>query len=144
MASSNGLFGLISGIVTTSILQPFENVKMALMIPPKDLKLSNNFVLNLMRASQYVYRTDGMKGFYKGFSAANIKAALGCYIYFTILRYKGKKDQAPFQDFILSSTARIISTFLTNPFNIVETRYELADFHQYTSVRGAILDIYRK
>lgn len=119
MASSNGLFGLLSGIVTTSILQPFENVKMALMIPPKDLKLANNIVLDLLRASRYIYKTDGVQGFYKGFSAANIKAGLGCYIYFTILRYEGKEDQTPFQDFILSSTARIISTFLTNPFNII-------------------------
>lgn len=92
---------------------------MALMIPPKDLKLTHNFAINFMRASRYIYRVDGVKGFYKGFSAANIKAGMGCYIYFTILRYSGKEDLKPYQDFILSSTARIISTFLTNPFNII-------------------------
>lgn len=92
---------------------------MALMIPPKDLRLTNNFATNFMRASKYINRVDGVKGFYKGFSAANIKAGMGCYIYFTILRYSGKEDLKPYQDFMLSSTARIISTFLTNPFNII-------------------------
>ena len=45
---------------------------------------------------------------------------------------------------MLSSLARIASSFLTNPLNIIETRFELADFHQYTSVRGAVKDIYAK
>lgn len=60
---------------------------MALMIPPKDLKLTHNFVTNFSRASKYIYQTDGYSGFFKGFVAGNIKAGLGCYIYFTILRY---------------------------------------------------------
>lgn len=89
------------------------------MIPPKDLKLTHNFAINFLRASRYINQRDGVKGFYKGFSAANIKAGMGCYIYFTILRFWGKEDLKPYQDFILSSTARIISTFLTNPFNII-------------------------
>lgn len=47
-------------------------------------------------------------------------------------------------DFLHSSFARIVSTILTNPLSIIETRFELADFHQYTSVHGAIRDIYQK
>jgi hypothetical protein len=90
MLNGNGFFGLFSGIITTSMLQPFENVKMALMIPPNDLKLSTNVLSNLFYASRYIYKTDGIKGFYKGFFAANMKAGLGCYIYFAILRHKGK------------------------------------------------------
>jgi hypothetical protein len=123
MISDKGIYGLVSGIITTSILQPFENVKMALMIPPKDLKLGHNFITNFRWATKYIYKTDGYKGFYKGFAAANIKAGLGCYIYFTVLRYWEKDNQKLYEDFIISSTARIISTFLTNPFNIIETRY---------------------
>jgi hypothetical protein len=60
---------------------------MALMIPPKDLSLTHNFASNFSRATKYIYRTDGYAGFFKGFFAGNIKAGLGCYIYFTILRY---------------------------------------------------------
>lgn len=98
-----------------------------------------------MRASKYIYQADGYKGFYKGFSAANIKAGLGCYIYFTVLRWSGyEQDLKPYEDFLLSSIARIISTFLTNPFNIIETRYEMPDFHQYKSLMGAATSIYEK
>ena len=63
---------------------------MALMIPPKDLPLGRNFLTNFIRATKYILVNEGLRGFYKGFSAANIKAGLGCYVYFTILRFSGK------------------------------------------------------
>jgi hypothetical protein len=63
---------------------------MALMLPPKDLKLTGNFIANFIKSTKYIYEIEGFKGFYKGFSAANIKAGLGCYIFFTILRYSGQ------------------------------------------------------
>jgi hypothetical protein len=34
MISQNGLLGMISGVISTALLQPFENIKMAIMIPP--------------------------------------------------------------------------------------------------------------
>ncbi len=39
MGHDQGILGMISGVLTTALLQPFENVKVALMIPPKDLIL---------------------------------------------------------------------------------------------------------
>jgi hypothetical protein len=62
---------------------------MAIMLPPKDLILGDNFIVNLLKATKYINMIDGISGFYKGFIAANIKAGLGCYIYFTVLRYSG-------------------------------------------------------
>jgi hypothetical protein len=38
MINEKGIFGMISGVITTALLQPFENIKMALMIPPLELK----------------------------------------------------------------------------------------------------------
>lgn len=87
MISDKGLYGLISGVITTGILQPFENIKMALMIPPKDLKLSHNFLTNMSIAARYIFSKDGYPGFYKGLVAATSKAGFGCYIYFAILRH---------------------------------------------------------
>jgi hypothetical protein len=48
MISEKGTYGLIAGVISTAILQPFENVKMALMLPPKELekKFGKNFVSN--------------------------------------------------------------------------------------------------
>ena len=87
MISDKGLYGMISGVISTAILQPFENVKMALMIPPRNLQLSNNVFYNLVLASRFIFAEDGYKGFYKGMYAATAKAGLGCYIYFSILRH---------------------------------------------------------
>ena len=87
MISDKGFYGMMSGILTTAVLQPFENVKMALMIPPKNLQLGNNVFTNLILASRFIMAEDGYKGFYKGMYAATAKAGLGCYIYFSILRH---------------------------------------------------------
>jgi hypothetical protein len=38
MINDKGLYGMVSGVATTILLQPFENIKMALMIPPHRLK----------------------------------------------------------------------------------------------------------
>ena len=119
MISDKGVFGLISGVLTTAILQPFENIKMALMLPPKNLKLSSNFLVNMSIASKYIFVQDSYHGFYKGLTAAVSKAGFGCYIYFASLRYLESPDQSPFLDFLHSSFARIISTIITNPLNII-------------------------
>jgi hypothetical protein len=87
MISQNGLFGMISGVITTALLQPFENIKMAIMIPPPSLNLDKNFIANIGTASKYIYNQDGRKGFYKGLVAAVFKAALGCYSFFGTLKY---------------------------------------------------------
>ena len=117
---------------------------MALMIPPKDLALKRNFLLNMQIATQYIANKDGVHGFYKGVVAGACKAAIGCYTYFAILRKLEQPDQSPLQNFVFSSIARIISTIVTNPLNIIETRFELADFNEYKNIRGAVRDIYRK
>lgn len=87
MISQNGVFGMIAGVITTALLQPFENIKMALMIPPQKLTLTHNFVTNIQLASTFIYNEDGYKGFYKGMIAAILKAALGCYSFFGTLKY---------------------------------------------------------
>lgn len=86
MISEKGFYGLSAGVLTTSLLQPFETVKMTLMIPPKDFQLVNNSIKNIKNAVNYIIRVNGFQGLYKGLFAAATKAGLGCYIYFAILR----------------------------------------------------------
>lgn len=74
-------------------------------------------------ANRYIYKNDGYSGFFKGLTAAVIKAGMGCYIYFSSLRYFESEDQSPYMDFFHSSLSRILSTILTNPLNIIETRF---------------------
>jgi hypothetical protein len=87
MINQNGVYGMISGVSTTALLQPFENIKMALMIPPKDLNLKSNFIINIGDASKYIYNADGFNGFFKGMIAGTLKAGIGCYTFFTTLKY---------------------------------------------------------
>lgn len=49
-----------------------------------------------------------------------------------------------FDNFVASSVSRLVSTFITNPLSIIETRFELAYFHGYKSVWSAAVDIYQK
>lgn len=86
MISEKGFYGLMAGIFTTSLLQPFETVKMTLMIPPKDLQLTSNSIKNIGLAINYIVKVNGLQGLYKGLFAAATKAGLGCYIYFSLLR----------------------------------------------------------
>jgi hypothetical protein len=99
---------------------------MALMIPPRELKpqfLNSSVFANLNTSCKYIYSADGVKGFYKGMVAATLKAALGCYIYFTGLREFERPNMTAGQNFLVSSVSRLVSTFLTNPLNVIETRF---------------------
>ena len=93
------------------------------MIPPKDMPLKSNFLINMLIASQYIANRDGIRGFYKGVVAGASKAAIGCYCYFSILRKLEGDEQNSLQNFLYSSIARIVSTIITNPLNIIETRF---------------------
>jgi hypothetical protein len=116
---------------------------MALMLPPNDLKLSNNHSTNIILAAKYIVKVNGLQGLYKGLIPAASKAGLGCFIYFALLRTLEKPKQTRAEDFMLSSLARVSSTFFTNALNIVETRCELTHFHKYKTIHGALLDIYQ-
>lgn len=92
------------------------------MISPKDLKLTNNFIQNLKIASNYIYTVDGTAGFYKGLTAATLKASFGSYLYFWMLRELDGDDEiknTKLRNFWISCTSRIFSTFMTNALNII-------------------------
>ena len=117
------------------------------MIPPyklRPLHAQHNFFHNIITSCTYIYSHDGIQGFYKGLVAATLKAALGCYIYFAGLRAFEQEEMSPYQNFVASSVSRLVSTFLTNPLSIIETRFELAYFHGYSGIFSAVRDISQK
>jgi hypothetical protein len=82
----NGLYGYIAGMTTAAVLQPLDNIKMALMIPPKDLTLTNNFVRNLYRSIIYLAKDGGFQSFYRGLIPNVAKTGFSSAIYFSSLR----------------------------------------------------------
>jgi hypothetical protein len=51
---SHGILGWIAGVITAGILQPLENIKVAMILPPKDLKLGNNIISNILTTKYYI------------------------------------------------------------------------------------------
>lgn len=54
MAGKNGYYGYIAGTATATVLQPLDNIKMALIVPPNKLSLSSNFARNIYLAFRYI------------------------------------------------------------------------------------------
>ena len=121
MISEKGLFGMLSGVLSTVLLQPFENIKMALMLPPRELAKvqTSSPATSFLSSCRYIYSADGVSGFYKGLAAATLKAGLGCYIYFWGLRAFERDEMTAKHNFLASSLSRLASTLLTNPLNII-------------------------
>lgn len=85
--ASTGLFGSASGLLVAVLLQPLENVKMALMLPPSDLATNNNFISNFQHAYKYIQAHEGVRGFFKGTIPSTIRAAVGSFFFFGSLRH---------------------------------------------------------
>jgi hypothetical protein len=82
----NGVYGYIAGITTAAILQPLDNIKMALMLPPRDLPLTNNFIRNIYLSVKYLAKDSGFRSFYRGLVPNVVKTGFSSAIYFSSLR----------------------------------------------------------
>ena len=98
------------------------------MIAPKDLSLSNNFVRNLRKVTDYLWKQEKIEGFYKGLVPNILKTGFSSASYFYTLRSMEEiiGEQNFITSFLVSCFSRILSTFVANPFGVVETRYEMA------------------
>lgn len=75
----------MSGCITAVALQPIENIKMIILVPPKEIQLSKNFAKNIMISISYL-RNDGVKAFYRGLVPNLIRTSFSSSIYFSFLR----------------------------------------------------------
>ena len=86
MKKEKGFYGYLAGTMAAILLQPLENIKIALMIPPSNLKLESNFISNITTASKYIHDDSSIKGFYKGLLPNVIKTGFSSAIFFSSLR----------------------------------------------------------
>lgn len=131
MDTKKGLYGYASGFVAAALLQPLENIKMVIILPPDDVKLTNNFLKNIKIATSYLTNDQGLKSFYKGLLPNVVKTGFSSSIYFSSLRFCESIDNRPNENgkrsmvasFFNSLTARVMSAFASNPLSVVETRF---------------------
>ena len=139
MKKENGFYGYIAGIVSAGILQPLENMKMALMVPPKDLPLSNNFAKNLLKVCPYLWNQGKVQGFYRGLVPNVMKTGSSSAVYFYSLRSLEHlfNEKNFVTTFFVSSFSRVLGAIASNPLTIIKTRFELAGENRW---KGPILD----
>lgn len=81
------MYGYIAGMTSAIILQPLDNIKMVLMMPPKDIKFTNNFIKNGYISTQYLFKDEGFRSFYRGLSPNIIRNGFGSSVYLFSLRF---------------------------------------------------------
>lgn len=86
MSNNTCYYGYISGMVTAAALQPLDNIKMTLILPPRKLTLSSNFALNIYNVARYLRVEEGFRSFYRGLVVNVWKTGLGSGLYFYVLR----------------------------------------------------------
>lgn len=120
MGRNNGMYGYLAGMTTAATLQPLDNIKMALIVPPNKLSLSSNFVKNIILATRYILAEEGWKSFYKGLVVNLWKTGMSSAVYFYFLRYfENTIPQSSMTNFAASAIARIASAIVANPLSIV-------------------------
>ena len=66
---------------------------MALLVPPKDLTLTSNFLKNVPVATKYLYKDGKVEAFYRGVTANVIRTGLSSSIFFSSLRFNEKVQE---------------------------------------------------
>lgn len=82
----NGLYGSLAGFIAATTLQPLENIKMVMLVPPKELQLSNNFLKNVSISTNFLYTDGGLRAFYRGLVPNVLRTAFSSSIFFSSLR----------------------------------------------------------
>lgn len=112
-------------MANAALLQPLENIKMAIILPPSKLKLSNNFVLNVFLSAKYIYKEGGISQFYDGLISNVLKTGTSSAVYFFTMRKleQNLPQNSIVSNFIASGLARVASSLVANPLSVLETRY---------------------
>ena len=146
-----GVYGSLAGFVTASLLQPLENIKMLLVLPPKNLKIEANVFKNIANTVQYLHKDDGIRSFYRGIVPTVLRTTVSSYFYFSVLRQCQKfgNQIEEFQNskvvpFLSSMVGRIAGVIASNPLSVLQTRYQFGGHQRWQGgVFGSLFKIYQ-
>lgn len=136
----NFLGGICAEICCNLVRSPFEVVKQQMQV---------GLDTSLKGALTGIYRAKGHKGFYSGLAPMLLRDApysaffMPCYEYMKKLRRQSSTGELSFKDnAINSSVAAIISSFITQPMDVVKTRM-MTSRHENFSFRETAKIHYR-
>ena len=101
---------------------------MALILPPSQLKLSNNFIMNVLLSVKYIYKEGGISQFYDGLTSNVLKTGTSSAVYFFTMRKleENLPKNSVISNFTASALGRVASSLVANPLSVLETRYQLS------------------
>lgn len=122
------LFGGISGMTATTIIQPMDSIKVKIQKIGESQEGSER--PRISRVASSIYQREGVAGFYRGISSALFRQAtygttrLGMYkyLYNTIEQANGKVTL--FQKAYSSLFAGFLASYVGNPFDLSLTRFQ--------------------
>jgi hypothetical protein len=132
--------GAIAGCFSVFIFQPFQVIRTSMMVTYDHGRTASMYFI-----SKKIYKEEGSKGFYRGFSPAMIKTTIGTAIYFGILEFLKRSlnqyTNSHSANFLSSGIARLIQSILINPISVIKTRFEVVGFNSYSSMFEAVQKI---
>eukprot|EP00055_Hartaetosiga_balthica_P000894 m.137723 g.137723 ORF g.137723 m.137723 type:complete len:336 (+) comp12231_c0_seq1:179-1186(+) len=146
-----GFGGMLAGLTSTIILQPFDVVKVRMQVSGAYSQSTHNYKSSF-HALQSLIKNEGLTALYKG-SAPNILGnalAWGTYMlgydFIKTLLAKEGESLHPAQHLFAGVAAGNVALFAVNPVWVVKTRMILQTKHdavQYTSMRHALSTIWK-
>jgi len=117
--------GLIGGCISTFLLYPLEILKVRLQV--QDVNYTPTQA-RLFTTAKFLFRHEGIKGFYRGIGPAIISSSFAWSGYFTL--YEHIKTQmeyplGPIQHFLAACTASSVIISFLNPVWVIKTRMQL-------------------
>lgn len=129
--------GAIAGTICGLIFQPLDVIKTNLiMLPSGYSPTGKNSFRILFDISNIIYTREGARGFWMGTTPAVLRTASSGAVYFSLLRFFDKSWRKNFKsehkwvsDFLDSGVARMATSLLLNPLNMLKTQWTLLDEH---------------
>jgi solute carrier family 25 protein 38 len=151
MHVSNALQGGLTGFCTSVALQPLEIIKMMQIVNPQHIQeIDNpNFLKSFYFTARFIWREEGIKGFYRGLAPACVRFVLSSAIYFSALHdleriFSKHSTSKDFVNFWASLLAKVASGYMTNPLLVVKSRVELIGFNEYNNMMDGMIKLYKE
>lgn len=129
------LAGAVAGCICGLVYQPLDVVKTNLIILPADYHPENKSSFRILSdVVRIIHAREGVAGFWMGTTPAVIRTASSCAIYFALLRlfdkhwkksWGSKAKSKVISDFVDSGLARVVTSLITNPLNMLKTQWTL-------------------